>query len=131
MSTKHFGEHITIDGYLGDPVLLNDKERVLSALTTLCKEQGMTPLVEPLIVEAPDNQIKDPGGWSGFLIIAESHISIHTFTKRRFISADFYTCQNGIKRKEVVRFFREHFALGKVESHFIKRGLKYPAHNLL
>lgn len=131
MSAKHFGEHITIDGYRGNPALLNSKEHVLSALVGLCKDQGMTPLIEPVIVEAPDNQIKDPGGWSGFLIIAESHISIHTFPRRRFVSADFYTCQNGINRKKVLSFFREHFKLEKIETKFIRRGLKYPANNLL
>ncbi len=127
----HFGEHITIDGYGGDPALLNDREVVLGVLTDLCADQGMTPLIEPVVVEAADNQIKDPGGWSGFLIIAESHISIHTFPKRRFVSADFYTCKNGIDRERVISFMRERFKLDEVESTFIERGLRYPAHNLV
>ncbi|HEY4489187.1 MAG TPA: adenosylmethionine decarboxylase [Candidatus Paceibacterota bacterium] len=131
IDTIHFGEHITIDGYGGDPKLLNDRETVLGLLTELCETQRMTPLIEPVVVEAADNQIKDPGGWSGFLIIAESHISIHTFPRRRFLSADLYTCQNGLDAERIVSYIKERFSLEEVETNFIKRGLRYPSYNLV
>jgi S-adenosylmethionine decarboxylase len=127
----HFGEHITIDGYEGDYDLLNSEEVVRSCFTDLIAALGMHPLFGPEILSAPDNQIKDPGGWSGIMIIAESHISIHTFPKRRFISADVYTCQNGMDAEFVTNFFKERFKLAEVETNFIKRGLKYPEHNLV
>lgn len=127
----HFGEHITIDGYDGNPDRLNDDEAVFSALAELCNELRMRPLMKPIVVSAPDNHIKDPGGWSGFVVIAESHISIHTFPKRRFLSADVYSCQNGLDKDFVVNFFKKKFQLKKIETHFIKRGLKYPAHNIV
>ncbi len=127
----HFGEHITIDGYGGDPVRLDSEEAVFSTLTELCDALRMRPLMKPHVVPAPDNHIKDSGGWSGFVIIAESHISIHTFPKRRFVSADVYTCQNGMDQEFIVDFFKKKFYLEEVEVHFIKRGLKYPAHNLV
>lgn len=131
MSPAHFGEHVTIDGYGGDPALLNDRAHVLATLLELCTTQCMTPLIEPVVVEAPDNQLKDPGGWSGFVIIAESHVSIHTFPRRRFLSADFYSCQNGLNRERVVALFQDRFNLTEVESTFIERGLRYPSHNLI
>ncbi len=127
----HFGEHITIDGYGGNPDRLNTRDAVYTALVELCDELRMRPLMDPQILEAPDNHIKDPGGWSGYVIIAESHISIHTFPKRRFVSADVYTCQNGIDQDYVTNYFKKKFELEEVETHFIKRGLKYPEHNLV
>jgi S-adenosylmethionine decarboxylase len=127
----HFGEHITIDGYGGDYDRLNDEEAVLSALNELCDLLRMRPLRKAMVVSAPDNHIKDPGGWSGFVIIAESHMSIHTFPKRRFVSADVYTCQNGLDKDFVIDFFKKKFKLEEVETHFVKRGLKYPAHNVV
>lgn len=130
-SSAHFGEHVTIDGYGGSPELLDNKEVLYSSFSELCALLKMHPLIEPQIVSAPDNHIKDPGGWSGFLIIAESHISIHTFPKRRFVSADVYTCKNGISETLVTDFFKKKFQLKEVETHFIKRGLKYPDHNLV
>lgn len=127
----HFGEHVTIDGYGGDYDQLNDRENVLSCISELLTLLNMHALTEPLIVEAPDNHIKDPGGWSGFVIIAESHISIHTFPKRRFISADVYTCQNGMDTEAVIDFFKKKFNLDEVETNFVVRGKKYPEHNLI
>jgi len=127
----HFGEHLTIDGYEGDPGLLNSEDVVRDCMNDLIAKLGMHPLYGPHIISAPDNQIKDPGGWSGFMIIAESHISIHTFPRRRFISADVYTCQNGMDTELVSNFFKERFKLIDVETHFVKRGLKYPEHNLV
>jgi len=127
---EQFGEHITLDGYGGDPVVLNNEGLVRSALIDLCDLLGMHPLASPMVVPAPDNQLKDPGGWSGFLIVAESHISIHTFPKRRFLSADAYTCRNGIRVATITTFFTERFALNEVETNFIKRGLRYPARNI-
>lgn len=129
--SAHFGEHITIDGYGGNPELLNSEEVLRASLRELCEILEMHPLTEPQVVLAGDNQIKDPGGWSGFLIIAESHIAIHTFPKRRFVSADVYTCRNGMDQALVVEFFKKKFELEEVETHFVIRGEKYPDHNLL
>ncbi len=125
-----FGEHITIDGYGGDSELLNDEKLVLSVLSDLPKKLGMTTLSEPMVLSAPDNGINDPGGWSGFVVIAESHISIHTFPKRRFVSADVYTCKNGMDLKLITDYFTETFKLADIETNFIKRGTRYPVDNL-
>lgn len=129
--SAHFGEHITIDGYDGSPERLDSEEVVYSTLVELCDELHMRPLMKPIVISAPDNHIKDPGGWSGFVIIAESHVSIHTFPKRRFVSADVYTCQNGVDADFVVDYFKKKFLLKRIEKHFIKRGMKYPEHNLV
>ena len=126
----HFGEHVTVDGYEGSPKRLGDRKWVLSSVNELCRLLKMHPLGRAYIYKAPDNHIKDPGGWSAFMVIAESHISVHTFPKRRFISIDVYTCQNGIDFEFIVGFFKKKFLLKDVETHFIKRGLKYPMHNL-
>lgn len=125
----HFGEHLTIDGYDGDAKRLNDKDIVAGSLDELAELLRMHPLGKTHIVSAPDNHIKDPGGWSAFMVIAESHISIHTFPRRHFLSADVYTCQNGVDVDFIVEFFKKKFRLAEVEKHFIKRGLKYPEHN--
>ena len=125
----HFGEHITIDGYDGDPVLLNDRDHILHCITGLCATLKMHPLSDVEVISAPDNHIKDPGGWSAFVVIAESHIAIHTFPRRQFLSADVYTCQNGLDADFIGNFFREAFALHDIETNFIKRGTRYPERN--
>lgn len=131
MKTLQFGEHITIDGYGGDPELLNKERLILSVLSELPKKLEMKTLSAPMVVPAPDNGMKDPGGWSGFVIIAESHISVHTFPKRRFVSADVYSCKSGLDVKTIIAYFTETFKLSDVETNFIKRGTRYPAENLI
>lgn len=129
--SAHFGEHLTLDGYGGDPIALDGGDLLRSCLEDLCAKLGMHPLSEPMVLSAPDNQIKDPGGWSGFLIIAESHISIHTFPRRRFLSADVYTCRHGMDAALVSGILSTRYSLAEIETHFIRRGQRYPAHNLI
>ena len=130
MDNEHFGEHLTIDGYGGDPHKLNDGDLVMCCLGELPKLLQMNCLSKPMVINAPENDIKDPGGWSGFVIIAESHISIHTFPKRKFVSADVYSCKNGMDRKLIEEYFKKSFDLIDLEVNFIKRGVKYPARNI-
>src|SRR3989344_8007317 len=122
----HFGEHLTIDGYDGNPDKLDDKKLVLNCLIDLPTYLGMKALSEPQVFQAPDNGIKDPGGWSSFVVIMESHISIHTFPKRKFVSIDVYTCKNDLDTEKVKKFFIKAFDLKDTETNFIKRGTKYP-----
>ena len=121
----HFGEHLMIDGYGGDFDKLNNKEVVFDFINELVVRLGMKKLAEPVVYFAEDNNIKDPGGWSGFVVIAESHISVHTFPKKGFLSADVYTCRNGLEINSVLDFIKEKFDLKEIEENFVKRGLKY------
>lgn len=126
----HFGEHLTIDGYGGDKGLLDNKDLVLEILNNLPKELGMRILMGSQVVHAPSNDKKDPGGWTGFVVIAESHMSIHTFPLRGFVSIDVYTCKNGMDTDFILKYFKEKFDLKDIETNFIKRGTRYPEKNL-
>lgn len=126
----NFGEHLTLDGYGGNKAKLNTKELVLSCLTELPKILEMKVLGKPEVYYAEGNDKKDPGGWSGFVVIAESHISLHTFPERKFVSADVYTCKSGLDIDLIVDYFTKKFDLQDIEKHLIKRGTRYPDHNL-
>lgn len=121
---------MTLDGYGGDPTLLNSEELVTKLLAELPGKLGMHTLTAPYVVSAPDNDKRDPGGWSGFVVIAESHISIHTFPKRGFVSIDAYTCKNDMDQEYIKKYFTEAFKLADIETHFIIRGTKYPEKNI-
>lgn len=128
--TVNFGEHFMLDGYAGDELKLNNKDVVLSCINNLVQKLGMHKLAEPTILFAPGNDKKDPGGWSGFVVIEESHISMHTFPKRGFISMDAYSCNNGMDTDLIKSCMVEAFDLKDTEINFVKRGTKYPAENL-
>lgn len=121
----HFGEHLMIDGYGGSSEKLNDKKLVLVALDELPGMLGMHKLAEPEVYFAEGNGGKDPGGWSGFVVIQESHISIHTFPARGFVSIDAYTCKNGLDTEKIIGYFVDRFELKDTEINLVERGKKY------
>jgi S-adenosylmethionine decarboxylase len=131
IGTVNFGEHFTLDGYGGNSELLNDEKLVFNCLNELPTLMGMHKLSNPQVFSAPDNHIKDPGGWSGFVVIMESHISIHTFPKRGFVSADVYTCRDNLDTNFISEYFKKVFQLSDLETNFIKRGTRYPDRNIL
>jgi S-adenosylmethionine decarboxylase len=95
----------------------------------------MKKLGEPFVIRADGNDTlggKDPGGYSGFLVIQESHISIHTFAKRGFATIDIYSCkpfENGVTDK-IVGFLIESLEAQDYDVMKINRGLKYPLKNI-
>lgn len=129
--SPHFGMHLMIDGYGGDPAKLNSMELVYRCLHELPELVGMKKLGDPVIVEAPPVSEKDGGGFSGFVMINTSHISCHTFPKRRFVSIDVYTCLEEMDDKFIIKYFKDVFGLEDLEINLVKRGTKYPNIDLI
>ncbi len=123
--TEPFGIHLTLDGYGGSETRLFDMKRVFKVLNELPSILGMKKLTTPYVVDAPPVTPKDQGGISGFIMIAESHISIHTFPDKGFLTADVYSCKP-FDTEKALEFFRKHFDLQDMEVNIIKRGLKFP-----
>ena len=67
-----------------------------------------------------------PADWgiSGFVLIAESHLSIHTFPARGLVWADIFSCK-GFDAERVVERVRQTFALSDTRLHLLERGLEY------
>lgn len=125
-----FGVHITLDGYNGCPARLSDFDHIKQCLSELPTQLGMHKLVEPTVLEVGELSLKDPGGITGFVLIAESHISIHTFPRRGFLSADVYTCQGTLKKQWIRSFFARSFGLKDIETNYLIRGSCYPKSNI-
>lgn len=130
-TTCNFGVHYTLDGYGGDPEKLNDPNLVQRVLAELPKLLGMETLTEPVVKYAEPRNMKDSGGYSGFVVIVESHISVHTFPGKKFVSIDAYTCKNDMDKATITKYFQEMFGLQDTEVQFFKRGLKFPIHDLV
>lgn len=128
--TCTFGVHFTLDGYGGNPEKLNDPNLMEKILYELPEKMDMERMIDPIVKYAEPRNIKDGGGYSGFVIIVESHISIHTFPKKRFVSIDAYSCREGMDAKAIENYFRDAYDLQETEVQFFKRGLKFPKEDL-
>lgn len=128
--TEQFGVHFMLDGYGASEATLKDKDILTKMLHNIPKAMGMHVINEPVVVEVGPKNRKDPGGISGFVMIAESHISFHTFPARGFVTIDVYTCQNNLDTDKLQREFTDAFMLESSDVHIQKRGVRYPAENI-
>jgi S-adenosylmethionine decarboxylase len=128
--TEQFGVHVMIDGYGADPRLLADQPYLLSLLHDLPRELGMHTICDPQLVEVGPMNPKDPGGISGFVMIAESHISFHTFPNRGFVTMDLYTCQVGMDAEWAAKRLKQAFGLTDADVFVQQRGLRYPSQDV-
>lgn len=78
------GMHLLID--MWGAAHLDDADRVGEALTRAAEAAGATVLHVHL------HCFTDSGGISGVALLAESHISIHTWPERGFAAVDIFMC---------------------------------------
>jgi S-adenosylmethionine decarboxylase len=70
-------------------------------------------------------KVPEDWGVSGFVLIAESHISIHTFPERGYLSLDIFSCKE-FDHKQAVDYVTERFGIEKCETNVLDRGLEFP-----
>ena len=105
--------HLIIDGVLHHSVDKEVGRRILSELPALI---GMNVLAGPYVVEGvPENP-----GWTGFVIIDMSHISIHTFDEGNRVSIDVFSCKS-FDEEVVVSYLEERLPFAKMNTQVIER----------
>jgi S-adenosylmethionine decarboxylase len=116
--------HVTIDGYGGDPQKLAD-ENLVSAFLDVCPSAiGMTKIAPPYVCRYSGTKPED-WGISGFVLIAESHISLHTFPEHGYLWVDVFSCKS-FDADAAIEDIRERFQLGEWRVHTLPRGLEFP-----
>jgi S-adenosylmethionine decarboxylase len=115
--------HLVIDGYRGDEAKMWDKQRLETFLLELPATLGMTRITEPAILDYDAPKPED-SGISGFVIIAESHISVHTFPRKSYVNIDIFSCQTFDKDAALVRA-KALFDLEEVQTWVLDRGLEW------
>ena len=83
--TEMVGKHCILELYDCEPIRLNDEAFLRTTLTTAAKEAGATLL--NLITHR-----FEPQGVTGLALLAESHISIHTWPETGYAAVDVFTC---------------------------------------
>ena len=115
--------HLAIDGYGGDTAKMWDAQLVRDFLFKCPDELGMTRITEPEVLEYNAPKAED-AGISGFVIIAESHISIHTFPRREYVNIDIFSCRP-FDDKRALAEAKGLFGLDQVRSWLLERGLEW------
>ena len=82
---KALGRHLLTEFYGCDRDILNDLEQVKKGMEEAALQSGAT-IVEVVF------HLFSPHGVSGVVVIAESHLAIHTWPEYGYAAVDFFTC---------------------------------------
>ena len=112
------GCHLILDGETTEPLTAAKVERFLRHFPTLIKMRRIT---EPLVVD-------QDGGCCGVVIIAESHISVHTRGHR--VMVDVFSCI-GLDTALAIQGIERLLGLKRYRAQTIPRPMPAPASGLL
>ena len=111
---RYAGSHLIID--LWEAKGLDERERIENALIDAVTAAGATLLHIHL------HKFEDGGGISGVAVLAESHISVHTWPEKGFAAFDVFMCGDAQPRK-ALDVFKRAFQPGRVVVGEHKRGV--------
>ncbi len=120
---KTIGRHLIAEFYGCDLALIDDVGAIEQLMHAAAAIVGATVMASAFHRYAPQ-------GVSGTLLIAESHLSIHTWPEHRYVAADIFTCggldprpgfeflgrelgASDSRMQEIVRGLPEHVAEGR------------------
>ena len=115
--------HLAIDGHGASPEKLEDTDTVYRFLDEFPDAIGMNKIIPPQVYPYPG---KTPEDWgvSGFVIIAESHISVHTFPDRQYVNIDIFSCKD-FDAASSLEGVKAAFGLKDVKVWTLDRGIDY------
>jgi S-adenosylmethionine decarboxylase len=111
--------HLIIDGYCNNPKLLQDENYLRDWLESYPSRIAMTRISPPYVLKYVGANFED-WGISGFVFIAESHISVHTFVEQNYINIDVFSCK-GFDVDKAIKDFQQGFHLVKSRTCLIDR----------
>ncbi len=112
--------HLIIDGYSKNSDILQSEEGIYQLLDQYPAEIGMTKIAPPYVFKYVGGKPEE-WGISGLVLIAESHISIHTFVERRYVNIDVFSCKD-FDADQVIRDLIDRLGLTKIQTHLLDRG---------
>ncbi|MCL5023064.1 MAG: adenosylmethionine decarboxylase [Nitrospirae bacterium] len=110
------GTHLLVELRDCNPAILKSLEEVRDALVSAAKEAKAT------IIDISFHEF-NPFGISGMVVIAESHLSIHTWPEYCYAAVDIFTCGDVIKPEVAAASLIERFESKNPSLVEIKRGI--------
>ncbi|MEK7713984.1 MAG: adenosylmethionine decarboxylase [candidate division NC10 bacterium] len=110
------GRHLLIELFDCDPDVINNLEAVKGALVEAARRAQAT------IVDVVFHEF-NPFGISGVVVIAESHLSIHTWPEYRYAAVDIFSCGDVLQPEVAASYLVEQFAAERTSIVEMQRGL--------
>ncbi len=118
-----FGPHLIIDGSKCNTQKLGNRILIEQILNDYPRAIGMTKIGGPYMFEY---QAPDPAysGVSGLVVIAESHIAIHTFPALDYFTMDIFSCRN-FDHETAITYIKEALEVQEMDRVLLQRGLSF------
>jgi len=110
------GRHLLVELFDCDPDVINNLEAVKGALIEAAKRAQAT------IVDVVFHEF-NPFGISGVVVIAESHLSIHTWPEYRYAAVDIFSCGEALQPEVAANYLVEQFAAERTSIVEMQRGM--------
>ena len=110
------GRHLLVELFDCDPDVINNLEAVKGALIEAAKRAQAT------IVDVVFHEF-NPFGISGVVVIAESHLSIHTWPEYRYAAFDIFSCGEALQPEVAASYLVEQFAAERTSMVEMQRGM--------
>jgi S-adenosylmethionine decarboxylase len=119
-----FGPHLVLEAYGCSKAQLQDLNLVSETLDAYPDQLNMTKIMPPYVFRY-SGAVPDDWGVSGIVLIAESHISIHTFPDKEFVTLDIFSCKD-FDVDAAVEYFCSIFHPESFEKQLLMRGREFP-----
>ena len=123
------GLHLTGDlsGCRCDPALLTDAAALEAVCTAAVAAAGLVQVNRLFHTFAPGRDALAPGsGITGVVLLAESHLAVHTWPELASVTLDVYVCNyggdNSLKAQALFDALCKQFDATGVQSHALQRG---------
>ena len=113
---KALGTHIIVELSDCDSQILSDVDAVTNILVTAAKRANAE------VLQTAFHRFT-PQGVSGVVVIAESHLSIHTWPEYGYAAMDIYTCGDHTDPWKACRYAAEKFQAKQMLTTEVRRGL--------
>jgi len=113
---KVLGQHILVEFCNCDPFVLNNKNLVQSHMTEAATRSNATVITSVF-------HHFSPHGVSGVVVIAESHLAIHTWPEYGYAAVDLFTCGSSVDPWRAFEHLKECFNARQYTIKEMKRGI--------
>jgi S-adenosylmethionine decarboxylase len=122
--THGYGPHLMLDLGRCNPKTLDDLDACFRLLNELPEKIGMTKITQPYVFRY-SGLIPGDEGITGVTVIAESHISLHTYPKKGFAFVDLFSCKP-FDVEKAKQYILQFFECKSPAVHVQHRGETYP-----
>ena len=119
-----FGPHLILEAYGCPSKKLADMNALSKMLDKYPPKLSMTKIMPPYVFKYKGKHPED-WGVSGVVLIAESHISVHTFPEKGFATLDIFSCQE-FEVEKAIKYFCKYFKPESFEYDVLMRGREFP-----